>query len=290
MKQAFCLAIFMILISLTGCSKQKESSDKPKEEQAIPVSSMHTETERLCYTLKVLGEIQPEAAIAVYSKVNGKLFEYAVKSGSKIKKGDLIASIDRDEIGYKYQVAPVISPISGVVSSLPLGNGSEVRGETAVGYIVNIDPVKVVFSLPDRYRSLVKVGQQVSIETDRGIFLGEINEIDPLIDITSHAFSLKVRIENPEHQLIPGMFVKGEIILNTFDQALMIPEEAILPMRGEWFVYTISSGQAILKKVVLGLRQAGKVQIVDGIRPGDEVILGGNHKVSEGKKVRQKVL
>ncbi len=223
--------------------------------------------------------------------MNGKLVDYLVKSGSDIKKGDLLAYIDRDEVGYKYNHAPIYCPIAGIISSLPLNQGSEVRHDTPIGYVVNIDKVHAVFSLPEIYRYVVKTGQKVNICTnslDKTIYTAEVHEIDPLIDPSTHSFTLKVLLPNPNKSLIPGMFASGELVLETIADSIMLPEEAIVALQGEWYIYKIVSEQALLKKVKLGLRKEGKVQILEGVEPGDLVIVGGNHKVSDGQKIKNK--
>lgn len=279
---------FAILVLLTGCTQER----LPKEiaqEVAVPVSVVQVRTEKVTKSLRLHGEIAAADYVAVFSKVSGKLVDYSVKSGDEVKKGELIASIDRDEVGFQYNQAPVYTPLTGVVSSLPLHQGSEVGPSTPVGYIMNIDTVKAVFYLPERYRNQVKVGQSIEIAMDslEGRSLQtQVCEINPLIDPGAHSFKIEARLENPHKEIVPGMFATGELVLKTFEESVLVPEEAILPVNGEWFIYTMTSEQAVLKKVELGLRQKGRVQVLSGIEPGDFVIVGGNHKVSDGQKVR----
>jgi multidrug efflux pump subunit AcrA (membrane-fusion protein) len=285
--------MLIILGCLAGCTKKPSAQHVNHEEQfKIPVSSIRALPIDVCKSLRVLGEIKAADSVAIHPKVNGKLAEYAVKSGTEIKKGDIIAYIDRDEVGYTYNKAPILSPIFGVVSTLPLDEGSAVWPDTAIAYIMNIDRVKAVFALPERYRSAVEVGQKVDIHIDalNQSHVAEISEIDPHIDPSTHAFKLKVKIDNPNKELIPGMFASGDIILKTFADSIMVPEEAIVALKGEWYIYKVASELATLQKVKLGLRKEGKVQILEGVAAGDLVIIGGNHKVSDGKMVKNKIL
>jgi membrane fusion protein (multidrug efflux system) len=286
------LITFSVLAALcvAGCSKKPPSAENP-DNLKIPVSSVEAKPTPLTKSIRALGMIKAVDSVAVYSKVNGKLVDYLIKNGSDVKKGDLIAFIDRDEVGYKYNQAPVYCPIGGVISSLPLNQGSEVRPDTPIGYVVNIDKVHVVLSLPESYRGVVKLGQKVEIHIhslDKSSYLAEVHEIDPLIDPSTHSFTFKVLLDNPNKTLIPGLFVSGNLILETIAESIMLPEEAIVALQGEWYIYKIVSEQALLKKVTLGLRKEGKVQILSGVEPGDLVIVGGNHKVSDGQKIRNK--
>ena len=289
MKCLMTVAILAVLC-LASCSKTSSLPENP-EDVKISVAAVEAKPAPLVRSLRVLGEIKAADSVAIFSKVNGKLVDYQIKNGSDIKKGDLLAYIDRDEVGYKYNQAPVYSPIAGIVSSLPLNQGSEVRPETPIGYVVNIDKVHAVFSLPESYRGVVKVGQKVEIgvnSLDKSCYTADVSEMDPLIDPTTHSFTFKVLLNNPNKMLIPGMFASGDLILETFPNSIMVPEEAIVALQGEWYIYKIASEQALLKKVKLGLRKEGNVQILEGVEPGDLVIVGGNHKVSDGQKVRNK--
>ena len=289
MKQFIIIAILTALC-FAGCSK-KHSPTESLEDLKIPVSSVEAKSTPIVKSLRVLGEIKAVDSVAIYSKVTGKLVNYLIKNGNDIKKGDLIAYIDRDEVGYKYNQAPVYCPIGGIISSLPLNQGGEVRHDTPIGYVVNIDNVHAVFSLPETYRSVVNVGQKVEVcinSLDKNCYVAEVSEMDPLIDPSTRSFSFKVLLHNPNKILIPGMFASGDLILKTIADSIMLPEEAIVALQGEWYIYKIASEQAILKKVKLGLRKEGKVQILEGVESGDLVIVGGNHKVSDGQKVRNK--
>jgi len=284
--------ILMLALCLVGCSK-KSSDEQSLEKPSVAVSCVEAKPANIAKSIRVQGKLKATDSIAVYSKVQGKLVEYAVKNGYEVKKGDLIAYIDRDEVGYKYNQAPVYSPISGIISSLPLDLGSEIRLDTPIGYIVNIDHVNAVFTLPERYHSVVRVGQKSEVvidSLDRSSYQFEVSEIDPLIDPISHSFTFKVKMENPNKKLIPGMFASGDIILETFEESILIPEEAIVALQGEWYIYKVATDQALLQKVKLGLRKEGRVQILEGVEPGDLVIVGGNHKVSDGQKVKNKIL
>jgi membrane fusion protein (multidrug efflux system) len=282
MRRAIC---FAFLIFLAGCTKEKLPNEAA-EEPITPVSVFQVKAETVSKTLRLHGEIEAADYVAVFSKVSGKLLDYTVKRGEEIKKGDLIAHVDRDEVGFQYNQAPVYSPISGIVSSLPLHHGSEVTSATPIGTIMNAETVKAVFNLPERYRSHVKVGQSVTLVMNGETMSACVSEINPLIDPLSHSFKIEARLENREKKIIPGMFAAGELVLETFEKSILVPEEAILPVNGEWFIYTMASGQAFLKKVKLGLRKEGRVQVLSGVELGDLVIVGGNHKVSDGQKVR----
>lgn len=278
---------------LTSC--RHESTEEVADievENEITVSAIEASTKQFSHSLHLVGEVKAAEHVALFSKVQGKLASYLVQKGEQIEKGEVVASIDRDEVGYTFKQAPVTSPLSGVIASLDLDEGSEVQHQP-IGYVMNIDDVKVVFDLPERYRSTVFVGQDIEIQIEaihHPVFYAQVTAIDPLINPHTHTFTIEANIENKTHTLLPGMFATAELILERFEKSILLPEEAITAIRGEWFIYKMEEAHAVLQKIELGMRKEGMVQILEGVNPGDKIIVGGNHKVSNGQKVKSATL
>ncbi len=284
------LALFLAL-AVVGCGSKEPPEKESNEEEAVIVSSMDVTPQDVTNSLHLVGEIKAIEHVALHSKVNGKLASYAVQKGKRVNKGDLVASIDRDEVGYTFNQAPVYSSLTGVVASLPLDEGSEVRMDQPIAYVMNMDQVKVVFDLPERYRNAVKVGQKVVVHTlDQVVVEANVSDIDPLIKRDSHTFTIEAKMDNEMGSLLPGMFATGELVLETFEKSVLLPEEAITAIQGEWFIYKVMDEHAVLQKIKTGMRKEGMVQIEEGVCPGDHVIVGGNHKVKDGQKVKSAAL
>ncbi len=274
------------LLLLGACSQQHEV-ESSVEEVSITVDALDIEPETLLETVQVLGEIHPKESVKIYPKVKGKLVSYNVKKGQSIQKGECVALVDRDEVGYQYNQVPVYSPLSGVVCSLPSSSGSEVSAQTVMGEVMQIDTVTARFSVPDQYREKVKEGQKITVRVGSTSYEGTLKAIVPLIDSATRTFTIEASLENPSHALLPGMFAKATIVLNTLQESILVPEEAVIAMGGRWHVYKIEKGSAVLEEVKLGLRKEGRIQITEGLSPHEQVITRGSHKVSEGQKVRR---
>ena len=283
MKQIL-FALF-ILIGLTTACDKKQVATISEELLPVRVHSVEVLPEDVLDTLSVLGEVEAQEHVAIYPKLRGKLASYAVQKGQPVQKGDLIAYIDRDEVGYQYHQAPVYSPLSGIVSAKPLDLGSEVRPDTVIGKIMNIETVKTVFSVPDRYLDQIRLGQRMDVSVGDALYVALVSEITPIIDPATRSFTVIAKIDNPQAQLHPGMFARAEIVLKTMKDSILVPEEAVIAMGGRWHVFKIVEGVALLEEVKLGLRKPGKVQILDGVKAQDHIITHGNHKVAEKQRV-----
>ncbi len=173
------------------------------------------------------------------------------------------------------------APFDGVVGLREVSVGAYVNFGLALVNLVRLDPMEVDFSLPESDLGLVKAGQLITVTLDafRGeTFKGEVTAIDPMMDINSRSAKLRAQIENPEYKLRPGLFAR--IVLGTGSDAtaLLVPEQALLQQGETRFVYRIVDGKAARTEVQTGQRVPGKVEIVKGLKPRDQVITAGQGK------------
>ncbi len=96
---------------------------------------------------------------------------------------------------------------------------------------------------------------------------------------------MKARVQNPERALKPGMFIEAELATDERPHAIVVPEDAILPLQGADYVWAIAEGQATRREVVLGVRTPGFVELISGVAGGDTVVVGGLERLSEGSPV-----
>ncbi|MCH9627943.1 MAG: Multidrug resistance protein MdtA [Chlamydiales bacterium] len=281
------MRFFLLCTLLLGACSQQGRVQESVEEASITVDVFDIEPETLLETVLVLGEIKPNQSVTVYPKTHGKLQSYQVKKGQSIQKGDCLATMDRDEVGYQYNQVPVYAPLAGVISSLPLSSGCVVNPQTVVGEVMQIDTVTARFSVPDQYREKMREGQAITVRVGSSAYAATLKPIVPLIDPATRTFVVEASLDNPSHALLPGMFAKATIVLNEVHQSILIPEEAVIAMGGRWHVYKMENGSAVLEEVKLGLRKEGRIQITEGLSAHEQVITRGSHKVSEGQKVRR---
>ncbi|WDT77637.1 MAG: efflux RND transporter periplasmic adaptor subunit [Candidatus Manganitrophus sp.] len=138
------------------------------------------------------------------------------------------------------------------------------------------------------YLARVEVGQEVQVGVDvypNQLFEGKIYAIDSRIDNATRTVLVRGRVPNPAGALHPGMFARVTLLLGERENAVFVPEQAVVPMGGDKFVYRVVDGKAVFTKVRLGLRKEGRVEVVEGIGPEETVITAGQMKLFDGAPV-----
>jgi len=183
----------------------------------------------------------------------------------------------------------IVAPFAGTIGLRQVSLGAFVEAKNELVTLVNLDSLKVEFRIPERYFRVVSEGGLIRAAPDAlpgEVFEGRIYAIAPVVDINGRSVAVKARVGNPERRLRPGMFVRITLIVGERVDALVAPESAILQRGDGQFVYRIEDGKAVLVKVGLGLRQTGRVEVVDGLRAGDTVVTAGQIKLRPGTPVK----
>lgn len=159
----------------------------------------------------------------------------------------------------------------------------------AVVELVATDPIKLDFQIPESQSACVAVGQQVAIRVDAWpgrTFTGELKAIAPSINEGGRSLMLRARLDNLDQALRPGMFARFRLSLGGDARALTIPEQAIMPEGNQRFVYRVVDGKAIRTEVTTGRREATRVEVVEGLAEGDQIVISGQIKLQDGSAVQ----
>lgn len=182
------------------------------------------------------------------------------------------------------------APFSGVVGIRTVSVGDYVKDGTDLVNLEDISSVKVDFRVPEKYADLVARGQAIEVLVDAlpgKPYHAKVDAVDPQVDSSGRSALLRGRIENMEGRLKPGMFARVRLILAERDNAMVVPEEAIVPQGSKVTVWKIVDGKAIKTEVRTGLRRAAKVEILEGLAKGDIVVTAGQIRLSkDGTPVR----
>ncbi len=284
MKRAF---LILICVAVIGCGKEPMAPSRSGN-FSIGVSVATVAREPLTETLNFVGDLKAEEEVTLFSKVSGKLVEYLLEEGSAVKKEEPVARVDRDEVGFKYQKAPVLSTIDGTVGRTYLDPGDDVREDTAVALIVHLEKMHIQVAVIERYLPRIVLGQKARVRVDAfpdRVFEAEVFKVSPVIDIATRTAPIELKVPNLDHALKPGMFAHVEIIVREYDNEVMIPEESVVAIEGKTFVYVVADSMAHRQAVRLGIRRPGKVQVLDGLHGGEKIVIAGHQKIADGSKV-----
>lgn len=183
----------------------------------------------------------------------------------------------------------IVAPFSGTTGLRQVSLGAFVEAKTDLVTLVDLKSLKVEFRLPERFYRVVQMGALVRTEPDAlpgEVFEGRIYVIAPAIDINGRSLAVKAKVDNTGGRLRPGMFVRVKLMVDQRENALVIPESAIVQRGDGQFVYCVRDGKAELVKVALGLRQTSQIEVIEGIREGDVVVTAGQIKLRPGVQVK----
>ena len=187
----------------------------------------------------------------------------------------------------------ILAPYEGVLGLRQASPGDYLSEGQDIVNLEVLDPLKVDFRIPQKAVSQIRLKQVIEVSLDAypgERFQGEIFAVNPRLDEVGRSQAIRAHISNSEGRLSPGQFVRVSVILAERPNALVIPEEAIMPMGERLLVNLVVAGKVELREVKLGKRQAGKVEIIEGLQ-GDEVLISaGWQKVRDGMTVRSKVV
>ena len=253
--------------------------------QVIPVKVMRVSLQDVQRTLDYVGNIKAQEEVQVYPKVTGKIIEKAKEEGSPVAKGEPVAYIDRDEVGLKFERAPVESPIEGIVGKVYVDIGSNVSPQTPIALVVYMDKVKVGLNIPEKYLPGVSLGQEARISVDAypgEFFTGGVVKITPVVDISTRSAPIEIEIGNKEHRLKSGMFCRVSLVIEEHKGTVVIPKESIMGHEPDTYVYLARDNKAVLRKITTGIRQNSHLEVTEGIEEGDLLVIMGQQRLYEG--------
>jgi len=183
----------------------------------------------------------------------------------------------------------ITAPFSGYASLRTISPGAVVNSGTLIAVISDISTIKLDFPVPETALSVLRPGLTIEARSaawpDQP-FRGQIATIDPVIDPNTRAVMVRAHLPNADGRLKPGMLLT--VAIETSPRlGLSVPELAVIGEGDGRFVYTVDRGDTARRTAVkTGLRSAGRIEILEGLRPGQQVVTEGVVKLTDGMKVR----
>ncbi|MFO8056231.1 MAG: efflux RND transporter periplasmic adaptor subunit [bacterium] len=275
----------LLALGVYGGFKVKEFMEKKAEEEAevversIPVHVTEVKEGTVEDIVYVTGYVEPAHRADVHAKIPqpGKLIEAKMEKGDKVRKNQVLATVDRDEVGARYRPYSVKAPRSGIVASITDSTGAMISPQMPVAVIVDIDEVKVKTSIIEQDLGRVKVGTPARVRVEafpERVFEGKVTKIDPVLDSLSHTASVEITVPNPEHELLPQMYARVELIAGVHSNVPVLKREALFPKEGKYWVYVVNPQKKIIEKtgLELGYFDREKYEIVKGVKAGEVVV------------------
>ena len=187
----------------------------------------------------------------------------------------------------------VRAPFGGVVGQRFVSLGDYVNNTTRLATLQTVNPMRATFNVPERYARSLKRGQEVAFTVaaiPNREFVGEVDFVDPVVSLPGRTILVKAHVPNTQRLLQPGMFIEARLVTAVRPKAVVVPEDAIVPLQGANFIWAVQEGKAMRRQVGVGVRTPGFVEITSGVDAGEQVVVGGLELLFPGAPVMARVV
>jgi HlyD family secretion protein len=210
-----------------------------------------------------------------------------VRAAALGKLKEMEAILAQEQI--RLQNTQIVAPFSGEIVRRNVDSGALVSPSTSLVTLVHLETLKVVANVLEKDIALVKVGMRVKVLPEAypdKPFEGAIVRINKALDLATRTLQAEINIPNPGHLLKPGMFARIEVALKQRPDTLAVPKEAVFEEGGKQFLFVVEGNQAFRRAVVTGIEQGQLIEVVEGLKDGDKVVIRGQASLRDGSAIR----
>jgi len=210
-----------------------------------------------------------------------------VRAAALGKLKEMEAILAQEQI--RLQNTQIVAPFSGEIVRRNVDSGALVSPSTPLVTLVHLETLKVVANVLEKDIALVKVGMKVKVLVEAypdKAFEGTIVRINKALDLATRTLQAEINIPNPGHLLKPGMFARTEVALKERPNTLAVPREAVFEEGGKRFLFVVEGSQAFRRAVTTGIEQGQLIEVVEGVKDEDKVIIRGQESLRDGSAIR----
>lgn len=198
------------------------------------------------------------------------------------------AGAESELIAAQLSKTTIRAPFTGTIGLRSISKGAYVTPATPIATLVNTKQLKITFSIPEKYASQVRVGTQLSFFTSdsEGEHTATIYAIEPQVEIATRTLKMRAIAENPQEKLYPGTYANVTLPLETVQDALLVPSEALIPVQNGKKIFISINGKAKEVDVEIGARTGSSVRVVSGLNAGDTILTYGVMALKNGTPVK----
>jgi membrane fusion protein (multidrug efflux system) len=180
------------------------------------------------------------------------------------------------------------APFDGVIGLRFVSEGAYISPNNVIATLYNISPAKLEFAVPSRYSTQVAPGKKIrfTIESDLQVYEGQVYAIEPRIDPATRTLTIRAMAENRQGHLLPGQFVKVELILESVSNAILVPTEAVIPEQAGKKVFILENGKAKEVFIETGIRTANSLEVLSGLKANDTLLTTGILQLRPGMAIQ----
>ncbi len=182
------------------------------------------------------------------------------------------------------------SPIDGIVTAKHIDVGNLINIGQRIVTVADMKTVKLVVSASERYVGKISEGTAARVRIDafgKKEFEADVYSVYPALDEQTHTMQVEIRLENEDLMLKPGMFAKVTLVLQQRDEVIVVPRDIVLGGKiDEPYVYIVEDDVAHKRIVEIGIVQADRCEITEGLEAGEKIVINGMYYLEDGKKVK----
>ncbi|RZK45565.1 MAG: efflux RND transporter periplasmic adaptor subunit [Pedobacter sp.] len=182
----------------------------------------------------------------------------------------------------------IVAPFSGKIGLRSISTGEYLTPTKVIANLLSTNPVKVNFSIPEKYMGQIKLGSAITFTTDGStkVYNGKVFALEPGVNTTTRTLQIKALAQNPNNELLPGSFAKITLSLSKIEDAILVPNEAVIPVLKGKVVFVSRDGKALQVPIEAGTRTDANILVLSGIKKGDTVLTTGTMSLKDGAPVR----
>lgn len=210
------------------------------------------------------------------------------KEALEIVKTELATlKADIDRVKAEIEMTELRAPFDGVIGLRQVSVGAYASPTTVIATLTSVKPIKIEFSVAERYANEVKKGTNLTFKVDGSIetFSAQVYATESSLDPETHNLPVRALYPNSNGELLPGLYADIRLKQKEINDAIAVPSEAIVPEMGISKVFVYRSGKAEPVEVVTGLRTEAEVQILKGLNEGDTILTSGTLQLRKGSAV-----
>ena len=250
---------------LVELDAEQVRADLAAAEAALSESRSQYNRSRELYTTRILSDSQIEQIESTYKANEARV------ASARARVNDTV----------------IRAPFGGRVGLRRVSVGTLISPGTVITTLDDTSTVKLDFTIPETFLSAVKPGLAInarSVAYPDTNFGGKVGSVDTRIDPATRSVTVRALLPNPDALLKPGMFLTVRLSRGAVD-ALLVPEQALVPEQGDVYVFVVTDGSVAKRRIRIGERRVGDVQVLEGLAAGDLVVTEGTQKLRDGAPV-----
>lgn len=290
MKIYILIVLSVILLTLSNCNKTDSIETRDTTIQDSKVFAVEVgivQKSEWKEDIPSYGTIKEQDKVEIFSRMPGKLIRLLVKEEQKVQNDEVIAIVERDEVGLTYKPVEVKSTVSGKVETIYLKEGAKVS-DAPILSIAKQEDLKLVVSVFETDFAKVRLNYSVLIKMDAlpdREFTGRVSMVKPVVDTRSGKGEIEITLDKNHSEIKGGMFGRVKII-NGKKSALTIVPEGLKKIEGKNVVYLVKNGKIIFAPVEIGVQTSNAIELKKGVSIGDTVVTFASEDLIENDNVK----